>query len=139
MLSRVSILSVTIEPNMIRLFSPPAKYKAAKVATKEAILKGKGSTADLLVLTSLDVVLLKLKLLFTSVLKQATLMRRSNVLSLPLQLVFCGATNFSGLTSLTIFYLCYKTSDLNEEVNCTELSLSVSVPLHHKFLRLRTY
>jgi hypothetical protein len=125
MLSRVSILSVTIEPNMIRLFSPPAKYKAAKVATKEAILKGKGSTADLLVLTSLDVVLLKLKLLFTSVLKQATLMRRSNVLSLPLQLVFCGATNFSGLTSLIHILFTY----VKKQVSLIRRSTVLSLPL----------
>ncbi len=47
----------------------------------EAIL----STNDLFALTSLDQLLFVLKILFTYVTKQATLMRRSTVLSLPLQ------------------------------------------------------
>jgi hypothetical protein len=52
-------------------------------------LKG-NTTIDLLVLTSLDHVLPKLKilLLLTFFTKQATLMRRSTALSLPLQLEF---------------------------------------------------
>jgi hypothetical protein len=48
------------------------------------------STVDLLALISLDQLLFILKILFTYVTQQATLMRRSTVLSLPLQLVFPG-------------------------------------------------
>ncbi len=48
------------------------------------------STVDLLVLTSLDQLLLTLAKLFSFLTKQATLMRRSTVLSAPLQLVFPG-------------------------------------------------
>jgi hypothetical protein len=48
---------------------------------------GRLSTVDLLVQTSLDSNLYKLKILFTFFTKQATLMRRSTVLSLPPQLV----------------------------------------------------
>jgi len=51
---------------------------------------GRLSTVDLLALTSLDQLISILKILFTFVAKQATLMRRSTVLSLPLQLVFPG-------------------------------------------------
>ncbi len=50
------------------------------------------STVDLLVLTSLDQLILILKIVFTVVTKQAVLMRRSAVLILPLQLVFPGYT-----------------------------------------------
>jgi len=49
--------------------------------------KGRFSTVDL-VLTSLDELHFILKILFTYVTKQATLMWRSTVLSLSLQLVF---------------------------------------------------
>ncbi len=45
-------------------------------------------TADFLVLTSSDQLLFIVKILLTFVAKQATLMRRSTVRSLPLQLVF---------------------------------------------------
>jgi hypothetical protein len=44
---------------------------------------------DLLVLTNLDHVVLIMKI-FTLVTKQVTLMRRSTILSLPVQLVFPG-------------------------------------------------
>jgi hypothetical protein len=44
--------------------------------------RGRLSTVDLLVLTSLDQVVFKLITLITFVTKQATLMRRSNVASL---------------------------------------------------------
>ncbi len=52
--------------------------------------RGKLSTVDLLVLTSLGQLVFILKLLFSFVTKYAALMRRSTVLSLPLQLVFLG-------------------------------------------------
>jgi hypothetical protein len=55
---------------------------------REHLLKRWLSTVNLLVLTSLDQLIFKLKILFTFVTKQVTLMRRSTVLSLPLQLVF---------------------------------------------------
>jgi hypothetical protein len=50
--------------------------------------RGRLSTVDLLVLTSLDHLLFKSKMLFTFFTKQANLMRRSTVSSLPPQLVF---------------------------------------------------
>ena len=50
--------------------------------------RGRLSTVDLLVLTSLDQLLLTLKVLFTFFTKQPTIMRRSTVLKLPPQLVF---------------------------------------------------
>ena len=49
------------------------------------------STNDLLVLTTIDELLFISKILFTFVTKQATLTRRSTVLSLPLQLAFPGS------------------------------------------------
>jgi hypothetical protein len=49
---------------------------------------GRLGTIDLLVLTSLKQLLLGLKILFTVVTKPATIMRRSTVQSLSLQLVF---------------------------------------------------
>ncbi len=51
---------------------------------------GRLSTVDLLVPASLDWLIFMLKLLLTFVAKQAILMRRSTVLSLPLQLMFPG-------------------------------------------------
>ncbi len=50
--------------------------------------KERPSTGDLLILTSLDQLVLILQTFFTFLTKWATLMRRSTVLSLPLQLVF---------------------------------------------------
>jgi hypothetical protein len=54
------------------------------------------STVDLLIITNLDQLPLILQTLFTFFTKQATLMRRSTVLSLPLQLGFpaTGHENF---------------------------------------------
>ena len=52
--------------------------------------RGRLSTVGLLVLTSLDEFLFVLKISFTFLAKQAGLMRRSTVLSLPPQLVFPG-------------------------------------------------
>jgi len=54
------------------------KYNVSEV--RDHLLKGNLSTVDLLVLTSLDRLIFSLKILFT---KQATLVRRSTVLSLP--------------------------------------------------------
>jgi len=61
--------------------------------------RGRLSTVDLLVLTRLDQLLLKLPTTFTFLTKQATLMRRSSVLSL--QLVFPG-TSFNLCMFITI-------------------------------------
>jgi hypothetical protein len=55
------------------------------------------STVDLLVLTSLIQFIFILKIVFTCFTKQATLMRRSTGLSLPLQLVFPGCGLLSKL------------------------------------------
>jgi hypothetical protein len=49
-----------------------------------------GNAVALLVQTSLDQLLLTLRILLTSFTKQGSLMRRSTVLSLSLQLVFPG-------------------------------------------------
>ncbi len=57
---------------------------------RETLLKGWISTVDLLELTSLDQLLFILKILLTFFTKQPTLMRRSTVLSLPIQLEFPG-------------------------------------------------
>jgi hypothetical protein len=54
--------------------------------------KGRLSTFDLLVLTSLDQLLFISKILFTLISKQATFIRRSTVLSLPSQLAFPDST-----------------------------------------------
>ncbi len=62
------------------------------------------STVDLLLLTSSDQPLLKLKVLFTFVTKQAILKRRSTVQSLPFQFVFPG---------LSIHILPYPTQTLS--------------------------
>ncbi len=51
--------------------------------SREVLLKGRLSTVDLLVLTTLDQLLFILKKLFKFFTKQAILMRRSTVLSLP--------------------------------------------------------
>jgi len=50
-------------------------------------------TVDLHILASLDQLIFVLKVLFTFFTKQATLMRRSTVLSLPPQLVFPDISN----------------------------------------------
>ncbi len=50
--------------------------------------KGSLSMIDLLVLTGLDTLILKSKIFFIFVTKQATLIRRLTAQSLPLQLVF---------------------------------------------------
>jgi hypothetical protein len=55
-------------------------------------MRGRLCTIDHLVLTSLDQLILILKILFSFFTKQATLMRRSTSLSLPPQLVFPGIT-----------------------------------------------
>ncbi len=58
--------------------------------TRDSLLKGKGSsTVDLLALTSLDQLLLILKIFFTLLQNQV---RRSAVLSLSLKLVFLANT-----------------------------------------------
>jgi hypothetical protein len=64
--------------------------------TREPSSKGKLSTVDLLVLTSLDYLLLIIKILFTSFTKEAALIRRSIVLNLSpqysLTVLFCPET-----------------------------------------------
>jgi len=59
------------------------------------------STMDLLVLTSFDRLLFILKILFTFFTKQVTLLRRSTVLILFLQLVFPGEGVMTGQSTLT--------------------------------------
>jgi len=57
---------------------------------REPLIKWKVCTVDLLVQISLPQLILILKISFTYFTKQATLMRRSNVLSLLLRLLFPG-------------------------------------------------
>jgi hypothetical protein len=66
------------------------QLNAAKVRPGNPHWKGRLSTVDLLLPTSVVQLLLKQQTLFTCFIKQATLMRRSTVLSLPLQFVFPG-------------------------------------------------
>jgi hypothetical protein len=93
---------------------------------RESLLKGKaqGSTDDLLVLTSLDQVLLTVQTLFA--LSQNTLpfMRRSTVLSLPLQLVFNG---LDMCTSLDIFAKILKQGTLTETGKLSTVDLLIRV------------
>jgi hypothetical protein len=56
----------------------------------KSLQRGKLSTFELLVLNSLDKLLFELKILLPFFTKQATLMRRSTVLSIPTLLVFPG-------------------------------------------------
>jgi hypothetical protein len=75
----------------------PKIHKPGKPSWRERLC-----TVNLLVLTNLDHLLFILKTLFTFFREQASLMRRSTVLSLP-----------------------------NEEVNLTEPSLQISFPANH--------
>jgi hypothetical protein len=65
-------------------------YYGAALSNKpvNSYWRGRISTVDLLVLSNLDQLHLKMLILFTCFTKQVILMRRSTVLSLPLQLVF---------------------------------------------------
>ncbi len=67
--------------------------------------RGRLSTVDLLVITSLDELLLDLTILLTFFTKKATLMRRSTVLSLPPQLVF----PFGSHTAMSTAFLLSRT------------------------------
>jgi uncharacterized protein YjbI with pentapeptide repeats len=68
-------------------------YVGLIIQSREALLKGRLSTVDLLVLTSLDRLPLILQTFFIFFTKEATLMRRSTVLSFP----FSKASLFSHL------------------------------------------
>jgi hypothetical protein len=95
---------------------------------------GKISTIDLLVLTSLDKLLFPLKILFMVLTKQATLMRRSSDVSLPLQLEFLVLSQWwSTLLCASAWvdarYLYYKTFyDRNHpypnKLECLQLSVT---------------
>jgi hypothetical protein len=78
----------------------PVKLFSGISVKRQGTLNGRGrlSTVDLLVLTSSDQLIFVLKNLFAFVIKPATLMRWSRVLSLPLLLVFPerGIKSFSG-------------------------------------------
>jgi len=52
-------------------------------STREVLMRGRLNTVDLLLPTSIDQLFLVLKILLNSFTKQATLMRRSTLLSLP--------------------------------------------------------
>jgi hypothetical protein len=64
-----------------------AAHEETVTENREVLLKGRLSTADL-ARNSLDQLLFIQKIFFTFVAKQSILMRKSIVLSLPLQLVF---------------------------------------------------
>ncbi len=89
MSQRTMILSIMTQQNNT------LKNNALQIVTnypimlsKEALLKGRLITVDLLIRTSLDQLLLILKISFTLFTKHATLIRRSTVLRHPLRLVF---------------------------------------------------
>jgi hypothetical protein len=63
---------------------------------------GRLSTVDLFVLTSKDPFLLVTANIICSFTKQATLMRRPIVLSLPLQLVFPGSSSIPKTKKITL-------------------------------------
>ncbi len=67
----------------------PDAESYVELTRSHVLLKGRLSTVDLLVLTSLDQLLLILKIIFILISK-AALFRRSTVLSLPPQLAFPG-------------------------------------------------
>ncbi len=70
-------------------FGAKAAHKMlVKLTPGSPCCRGRFSTTGLLVLTIIDLLLFLLNLLLSFCTKQATLMRRSTVLSLPLQLVF---------------------------------------------------
>ncbi len=76
---------------------PGNPYRGKRLSTVDLLVptsldRGRLSTVDLLAPTSLDQRLLIVKTLFPFFTKQTTLMRRSTVLSLSLQLVFPGIT-----------------------------------------------
>ncbi len=64
------------------------KHMDGVVTLFYVIFRGRLTTVDRLVLTSLDKLKFTLKILFNFVTKQATLMRRPTVMNLPFQLVF---------------------------------------------------
>jgi hypothetical protein len=66
----------------------PSLIFARKVGAGKPYWRGRISTVDLFVLNSLDQLLFTLKLYLSIFTKQPIIMRRSTVLSLPLQLVF---------------------------------------------------
>jgi hypothetical protein len=72
--------------------NPWSYYYQCSVIPGNPYWGGRLSTADLLVLTSLDQLLSIMKTLFSFFPKQATLMKWSTVRSLPLQSVFPGYT-----------------------------------------------
>ncbi len=96
---KILFIFVTKQANLIRrsfvlslplqlVFLVEGIIKTSYAYPGKAYWRGKPSTVDLLELTSLGQLILKLKTLFTFVTKQANLMRRSFVLSFPHQLVF---------------------------------------------------
>jgi hypothetical protein len=98
--------------NLLSLF---AEKVFRRDITHGSLLEGEGkSTVDLLVLTSLEKLLFILKIVSTFLTKQATLMRRSFVLSIPPQFVFPASakltlspqffSRISFIESLSIFF-----------------------------------
>jgi hypothetical protein len=79
----------TISHNSLHLDKGLTRFRVKKSPSLGTLTEvGRLSTVDLLVLTSLDQVLLILANIISFFTKQATLLKSSNVLSLPIQLVF---------------------------------------------------
>ncbi len=91
-----------------------------KVPPRNPYIKGRLSTVDLLVLTNLDQVLFRIDF-FT---KQATFLRKSFVLRLPLRLVFPGDPNKNS-TSLSL------EKDITTKLIITLLTMTLLITTVH--------
>jgi len=96
--------------------------------------RGRISTVDLLALTSLDKLFFMLKILFNFVTKQATLMRRSTVLSLPHQLVF-PVWGYSEVSTCWVKHLHKRCSLLHRNIFLIESTTSCSSNVEPNGLR----
>jgi hypothetical protein len=81
--------------------------KLAKEKAGNSYWRGRLSTVGLHVLTSLDQLIFTMKILCTFWAKQATLMRRSTVPSLPVQLVFPGESFILKSLATACFLQCH--------------------------------
>ncbi len=93
-----------IGPRILLLGLPT---KLAKEKARNSYWRGRLRTVGLHVLTSLDQLIFTMKILCTFWAKQATLMRRSTVPSLPVQLVFPGESFILKSLATAYFLQCH--------------------------------